>query len=194
MKQFIKIFYLIILVIPISCSIDFSYRNRIEFKEPIANVQDSIKILNSFLLRMKTGLVSPTYFVEDSTIYFDFKLYKDRLISEYDREVLDTIEAFNVLSVSENKRMLNLMKYLNQNYLSGVFRKNNSDQYYYVYHVLPMDSYDSHRAIMLLPDTTKSEMQLATIAGQIGHTTRSKVLDIEKSLVLYAHINAEIFD
>jgi len=126
---------------------DVEVRERIVLKQPVKAVEARIRTMNLFLDRFPVvkGQVVNSYFDHQG----DYHVSGHNL----GRFNLDTISLFKAFTPQERKAFLSTVIFLNDNYLSSVYRESMCECYLYNYRSLNDGEYYSARYIYLKQDT-----------------------------------------
>jgi hypothetical protein len=93
-------------------------RNKLIFKDPVEQVQDSIKVMIGLLDKMKSNADGiKNYYFDDANCFY-VNAQRLFVITQNTRILLDTFYAFKDFNKEEMERFIKLTSYLNDNYIN----------------------------------------------------------------------------
>lgn len=161
-------------------------RNKIEFKESILNVQDSLHVMISYLRKMSVYQEDwVSYCVVDKNVLcVNFKEIGgiDSLLSTVPNVPIEELKA---LSKEEQLGFLCLAKYLNENFLSrfDYFKSSNYLECCYRFYTNAGDYQNDLNRYITLGDSL-----------QTFDKNRYQVIDSSQNIILYADKDAKIWE
>lgn len=141
---------IIFLIVAVGCSSGSKNNDWIEFKDPMHEVCDSLRVMDSLLRIYLPKAEVRNFFIDrNNNLVVNSK--------EYDN--FTAIEANNyqvkldyMFDTSINKRLLRLLKYLNSNYIDGACTVRGLDIFVFTYKIDPRDRPENDKIIMLIKD------------------------------------------
>lgn len=191
--------YLLTIILFISCSptaknIDMN-RDKLEFKAPINDVKDSLRVMNALLTKiLSTKEYSYDYMVKKDQLIID---YRDigKLNELQNSSKNDTISEFKLLTKEEIRRFLNLVIFLKNNYLTrGYMVLSDNDMYGYEYKYFQRGGFFENdgqyvRFVSLIQsaqDTLQPYLKSRYIRKELNSSIQQYIIcDAKDSLVLY---------
>lgn len=156
-------------------------RNKLIFNDSLYAVADSVNIMNEILF--KTGKGKYAFVVDSDYLYVNDALNNISKIGLLSDTLTYKSELLLFIDKTERRRFVNLVQFLNQNYIGWCYLK--YDQFVYIYR---SDIYMADRQMdlerFIIYATSKQEIDL----------TRYKILDRSGNLYLLADKNAKIWE
>jgi hypothetical protein len=156
-------------------------RNKLIFKDSLHAVEDSINIMNEILF--KTGKGKYMFVVDSNYLYVNDSLNNISKIGLLSDTLTYKSELLFFIDKTERRRFVNLVLFLNQNYIGWCYLR--YDQFVYMYRAdIYMADRQKDLERFVIFATSKQEIDL----------TRYKILDSSGNLYLLADKNAKIWE
>jgi hypothetical protein len=166
-----------------SCSSQSEVRNTISFKDSVTTVQDSIKLMTSYLDRIKDADVKNLFFDHDDYLYINN--VKIARMSIGDRiDFLDSVQHVTGLSKSDSYKLVSLALFLKDNNISACFKHHFFGEYFYEYRPTLENDYEDIRYILIYDESLKDLKGSDVISYQL--------LDRKQDLLLIAPADIKI--
>lgn len=137
-----------------SCSSQSEDRNKINFKDSIVVVHDSLKLMSSYLDKIKEADVKNFFFDHEDYLYINNQKVARMSVGDM-INFLNVVQSITGLSDKDSYKFISLALFLKDNYISGCFRHHVFGIYLYGYKETLENNYEEQRYIMLLDENTK---------------------------------------